>query len=60
MSGRAPGDVAQRLARLTGAGVSELRLIGSQHHYRYMPSAFVASEGFNHREAQTILKSVFD
>jgi fructosamine-3-kinase len=37
VSGRAPGDIAERLARLTGAGVSELRLTGSQHqarHYR--------------------------
>jgi fructosamine-3-kinase len=37
VSGRAPGEIAQRLARLAGAGVSELRLTGSQHqarHYR--------------------------
>ena len=37
VSGPAQGEIAQRLARLAGAGVSELRLTGSQHqarHYR--------------------------
>ena len=37
MSGRTQEEIAQRLARLAGAGVSELRLTGSQHqarHYR--------------------------
>ena len=37
MSGRTQAEIAQRLARLAGAGVSELRLTGSQHqarHYR--------------------------
>ena len=37
MSGPAQGETAQRLARLAGAGASELRLTGSQHqarHYR--------------------------
>ena len=37
MSGPGRGETAQRLARLAGAGVSELRLTGSQHqarHYR--------------------------
>jgi fructosamine-3-kinase len=37
VSGPAPGEIAQRLGRLAGAGVSELRLTGSQHqarHYR--------------------------
>ena len=37
MSGHTQGEIAGRLARLAGAGVSELRLTGSQHqarHYR--------------------------
>ena len=37
MSGPTQGETAQRLARLARAGVSELRLTGSQHqarHYR--------------------------
>ena len=37
MSGTADGEITERLVRLTGTGVSELRLTGSQHqcsHYR--------------------------
>ena len=34
MSGHTQGEIAGRLARLAGAGVSELRLTGSRHQAR--------------------------
>jgi fructosamine-3-kinase len=35
VTGQADGQLAQRLARLTGTGVSDLRPIGGQHQFRH-------------------------
>jgi fructosamine-3-kinase len=39
VTGHGDGEIAQRLERLTGAGVSELRLTGSQHQSRHYRAA---------------------
>jgi fructosamine-3-kinase len=39
VTGHGDGEVAQRLERLTGAGVRELRLTGSQHQSRHYRAA---------------------